>query len=309
MRVTTDVASLRSGFDGQILQPGDDGYDESRRIWNGMIDRHPAVIARCTAAADVAAAVRFGRSGGLEIAVRGGGHGVAGYAVPEGGLMVDLSPMNKVRVDADRRRAWVLRGGGGNFGVVTEFEFRLHRVGAATMTADLFFTPEAAPRALRRWRDLLPEAPRQATFTASAVTAGDLPFVPLELQGKAMVSIGFVWIGDPEQGQKLLPALREAGPVAERIRPLTYVELQQVDDNPQGHGRSRYWKSHYLRELGDDAIDAFVSRGDPTGEIDAALLASGDLQAWGGEIASTGHDESAFSHRDALVEFVARNGG
>ena len=387
MRVTTDVASLRSGFDGQILQPGDDGYDESRRIWNGMIDRHPAVIARCTAAADVAAAVRFGRSGGLEIAVRGGGHGVAGYAVPEGGLMVDLSPMNKVRVDADRRRAWVqggallgsldqasqrfglattagnvshtgvggltlgggmgwlarlhglacdnvesyevvtadgtierasatqnpdlfwgLRGGGGNFGVVTEFEFRLHRVGAATMTADLFFTPEAAPRALRRWRDLLPEAPRQATFTASAVTAGDLPFVPLELQGKAMVSIGFVWIGDPEQGQKLLPALREAGPVAERIRPLTYVELQQVDDNPQGHGRSRYWKSHYLRELGDDAIDAFVSRGDPTGEIDAALLASGDLQAWGGEIAATGHDESAFSHRDALVEFVARNG-
>jgi FAD/FMN-containing dehydrogenase len=382
-----DVATLRRGFVGQILMPGDDAYDETRRVWNGMVDSHPAIIARCAGTSDVAAAVRFGRRGDLEIGVRGGGHGIAGYAVPAGGLMIDLSLMNAVRVDPDRRRAWVqggallgaldqssqrvglattagnvshtgvggltlgggmgwlarqhglacdnvesyevvsadgtimratasensdlywsLRGGGGNFGVVTEFEFRLHRVGTATMTADLFYAPEDAPRAMRRWRDLLASAPLEATFTASAGTAGDLPFLPRERRGMPIVSVGFVWLGDPEQGQKLLPPLRETPPIAERIRPLTYLELQRIDDSPQGHSRRRYWKGHYLRELGDEAINAFVSRGAAAGAADLELLASGDLQAWGGAISSVGQHETAFSHRDALVEFVARAG-
>jgi FAD/FMN-containing dehydrogenase len=382
-----DVAALRRGFEGQLVMPGDDVYDETRRLWNGMVDKHPAVIARCAGPSDVVAAVRFGRSCGLDVGVRGGGHSVAGLAVPEGGLMIDLFLMNAVRVDSDRRRAWVqggallgaldhssqrfglattagnvshtgvggltlgggmgwlarqhglacdnvesyevvsadgtimrasasensdlfwgLRGGGGNFGIVTEFEFRLHRVGRATMTADLFYPPDSAPRAMQRWRDLLDGAPRQATFTASAGTSGDWPFLPYQWRGKTLVSIGFVWLGDPEQGQRLLPALRETRPIAERIRPLTYLELQRVDDSPQGYSRRRYWKGHYLRDLGDEAINAFVSRGASTSDADPALLASGDLQAWGGAIATIGQDETAFSHRDALVEFVARAG-
>ena len=382
-----DVAMLRQTLQGQILTPDDDAYDGARRVWNGMVDRRPAIIARCAGPSDVTAAVRFGSRTGLEIGVRGGGHGVAGHAVPDGGLMVDLSLMKAVRVDPDRRRAWVqggamlgaldqasqefglattagnvshtgvggltlgggmgwlarrfglacdnvesyevvcadgsktrasanenpdlfwgLRGGGGNFGVVTEFEFRLHRVGTAAMTVDLFYTPRNAAEAMRRWRDLLPDAPPQATFTASAGTAGDWPFLQSEHRGLPVVYLGYVWIGDPEDGRRLLPALRTVPPIGERIRTLTYVELQRIDDSPQGHSRRRYWKGHYLRELSDEAIDAFVSRGSPDGNGDPELLASGDLQAWGGAIAAVGDDESAFSHRDALVEFVARAG-
>jgi hypothetical protein len=202
---------------------------------------------------------------------------------------------------------WGLRGGGGNFGIVTEFEFRLHRVGRATFAADLFYTSADAPQAMRRWRDLLLDAPRQATFTASAGTAGDWPFLPREQWGQPVVSVGFVWIGDPQLGQRLLPPLRETPPLGERIRSLTYLELQRIDDSPQGHSRRRYWKGHYLSQLGDDAIEAFTSRGASEGG-DPELLASGDMQAWGGAIAAVGQHETAFSHRDALVEFVARAG-
>jgi FAD/FMN-containing dehydrogenase len=367
-----DSASIR-GFEGQILQPGDDGYDRARRVWNAMVDRRPALIARCSSPCDVAAAVRFGRSRGLEIGVRGGGHSVLGHAVPERGLMIDLSPLNAVRVDPDRRRAWVqggallgaldraaqpfglattagnvshtgvggltlgggmgwlarqfgltcdnvvefelvaadgeilrasasenadlywgLRGGGGNFGVVTRFEFRLHEVGRAALLAELFYRPEAAAAAMRRWRDLIAEAPRQATMTAWTGTAGRWQFLPVELHDQRLVGLGFVWIGDPDEGRRWLPALRDAAaPVAERIETLSYVDLQCIDDDTEGHLRRRYWKGHYLRELPDDAIDAFVSR-----------VGAGRMQSYGGEISAIGRGETAFAHRDALVEFV-----
>src|SRR5215216_98545 len=338
-----EVARLRRGFHGQVLLPDQDGYHTARQVWNAMVDRRPAVIARCASPADVAAAVRLGRTLGLEVGVRCGGHSVLGLSVPNGGLMIDLTPMGSVRVDPDRRRAWVaggallgdldratqpyglattagnvshtgvggltlgggmgwlarrfglacdnvtrfelvgadgellyaserehpelfwgLRGGGGNFGVVTEFEFDLHQVGTAALLVDLFYAPEDAPGALGRWRELLAEAPRQATLTAWVGTAGELPFLPPALWGRPLASVGYVWVGDPDQGRKLLPALRDGTPTAaERVQELTYLELQTVDDERQRPGQlRRYWKGHYLRDLDDAAIDAFLSRGD-----------------------------------------------
>jgi FAD/FMN-containing dehydrogenase len=380
-----DLARLRQRFEGQVLLPEEPGYHEARQVWNAMVDRRPAVIARCVSPTDVAAAVGFARAHDLELGVRCGGHSVLGISVPDGGLMVDLTPLRVVRVDPDRRRAWVaggallgdldraaqpfglattagnvshtgvggltlgggmgwlarrfglacdnvarfqlvtadgevlhasrsenadlawgLRGGGGNFGVVTEFEFALHQVGTAALLVDLFYTPQDAPAALRRWRELLAEAPRQATLTAWAGTTGAFPFLPPKLHGRPMASVGYVWVGDPDQGRGLLQALRRgAPPLAERIQELSYLELQRIDDAAHRHGVRRYWKGHFLRELGDDAIDAFLARGDTDGRGDPALLPYASLQSYGGAVADVGDDETAFGHRDALVEFVA----
>jgi FAD/FMN-containing dehydrogenase len=378
-----DVAQLRHRFQGQVLLPGQDGYEQARRVWNAMVDhRRPAVIARCASPADVAAAIAFARQHELELGVRCGGHSVLGLSVPDGGLMIDLTPMGSVRVDPDRRRAWVgggallgdldratqpyglattagnvshtgvggltlgggmgwlarrlglacdnvvrfqlvtaegellhasgrenpelfwgLRGGGGNFGVVTEFEFELHQVGTAALLVDLFYTPQDAPGALRRWRELIAEAPPQATLTAWVGTAGELPFLAPALWNRPLASVGYVWVGDPDQGRELLPSLREGTPAtAERVQELSYLELQTMDDEAHRHGLlRRYWKGHYLRDLDDGAIEAFLSRGDG----DPALLPSGSLQSYRGAIAAVGDHETAFGHRDALVEFVA----
>jgi FAD/FMN-containing dehydrogenase len=382
-RTATDVAPLGRGFDGQVLLPGEDGYDQARQVWNAMVDLRPAVIARCASPGDVAATVRFATARGLELGVRGGGHSVLGVAVPDSGLMMDLSAMGAVRVDPDRRRAWVqggallgaldraaqqfglattagnvshtgvggltlgggmgwlarrfglacdnvvrfelvgadgervqasaqenpelfwgLRGGGGNFGVVTEFEFALHPVGTAAMIVDLVYPQDKAADALARWRELLGEASARATLTAWVGTAGPWPFLPSELHGRPVATIGYVWVGDPDEGRDLAGALRTGRQVAERVQELSYVDLQTIDDTPQRHRLRRYWKGHYLRELGDDATEAFLSRGQGDGDGDAALLPSGSLQGYGGAIAAVDDDATAFSHRDALVEFV-----
>jgi FAD/FMN-containing dehydrogenase len=380
-----DLARLRHRFEGQVLLPDEDGYHQARRVWNAMVDRRPAVIARCASPADVAAAVGFARTRDLEIGVRCGGHSVLGISVPEGGLMVDLTPLRSVHVDPERRRArvqggallraldratqayglattagnvshtgvggltlgggmgwlarryglacdnvarfqlvtadgellhaserehpelfWGLRGGGGNFGVVTEFEFMLHQVGTAALLVDLFYGPQDAPGALRTWRELLADAPREATLTAWVGTTGPWPSLPPELHGRPLASVGYVWVGDPDQGRGLLPALRQGAPSqAERVQELSYLELQQMGDAAHQHGVRRYWKGHYLREFDDAAIEAFLARGDGDGEGDPALLPYADLQSYGGAVADVGNEETAFSHRDALVEFVA----
>ena len=359
MTTTGDPGTLRDRLDGQLLLAGDPGYDEARTVWNAMVDRRPRMIVRCASVGDVVAAVRTARDLDLEIGVRCGGHGVVGLAVPEDGLMIDLTPLGSVRVDPAARRAWVqggallgaldrtaqehglattagnvshtgvggltlgggmgwlarqygltcdnvesfemvtaagavvrasrdenpelfwgLRGGGGNFGVVTEFELRLHPVGTQALVAELSFPAEGAAPVLRGWRDLATEAPRRATFTASVTNAPALPGEP----AGGLATVGFVWIGDPDEGRRLLPALRALGtPVDEQVHEMTYLDLQTREDTPQGHERRRYWKGHYLQELPDEAIDVLLRRGTDDGRGEG--LPNVSLQAYGGAIA------------------------
>jgi FAD/FMN-containing dehydrogenase len=362
-------------FGGEIVMPGDESYDRNRVVWNGIVDRRPAAILRCASSRDVVAAVRFAREAGLEIAVRCGGHSVLGLSVPDGGVMIDLSPMSAVRVDPAQRKAWVgggsllknldvaaeehglattagnvshtgvggltlgggmgwlarqfglscdnveactvvtadgrivrasdseypdlfwgLRGGGGNFGIVTEFEFRLHPIVGRVLVVGLDFDAADAPEAMRRWRDLLPDAPRAATLTASAVTAGDRP----------IVTLGYIWVGDVDDGRRYLSSLRELGtPKTERVTEMSYVDLQCMSDNPNGYGQRRYSKGHYLTELSDAAIEAFLARGLSASATDPdwTRVPYGGFQAYGGAIADVGDDDGAFSYRGTLVEF------
>jgi len=176
---------------------------------------------------------------------------------------------------------------------------------------DLFYPAGAAEPALRGWRDLIPDAPRQATFTAWVGTCGEWPHVPAELHGRPVASAGYVWVGDPAEGRRLLPALRAAGspavsPVAERIQELTYLELQRMDDSDQNHAVRRYWKGHYLPAFPDEAIRAFLARGaDGSDDADAGYLPGASLQSYGGAIAEVPDGASAFSQRGTFVEFVA----
>ena len=364
--VIEDVPGAASGRPRpamSLLRQGDPGYDRARTVWNAMVDRCPRVIARCASAGDVVAAVRIARELDLEIGVRCGGHSVLGLAVPDDGLMIDLTPMDAVRVDPARRRAvvqggallgaldraaqryglattagnvshtgvggltlgggmgwlarqyglacdnvisyrvvtasgrvlrasraehpdlyWGLRGGGGNFGVVVEFEFRLHPTGTRALVAEHTFGPEQAVAALRGWRDLAVGAPRPATFTASV--------------RDGRVTAGFVWTGDPRRGRLLAAELGALGePLARRVAETSYLDLQRRDDTPQGHAKRRYWKGHYLRALPDAAIGALL-----TGEDDGPSVS---LQAHGGAIADVPDDATAFGHRDTAFEYVA----
>jgi FAD/FMN-containing dehydrogenase len=387
--VPSTLRALDDRLDGHVLLPGDPGYDEARTVWNAMIDRRPRLIVRAASVGDVVAAVRTARELDLEIGIRCGGHSVVGQAVPEGGLMLDLTPFGAVQVDPAARRAWAqggallgalddaaqlhglattagnvshtgvggltlgggmgwlarrygltcdnvvsfelvtaagevvrasadenpelfwgLRGGGGNFGVVTGFELTLHPVGTQALLVELDFAADAGGAAdvVRGWRDLSATSPRDATFIAGVATGAS---------GRGVATVGYVWVGDPGEGQELLPALRALGPsagvaLAERVRPMSYLELQRIDDTERGHERRRYWKGHYLRSLPDEAIDLLlargVRRGGPDGSVPPGLLPNVSLQAYGGAIAEVPDDATAFSHRGARFEFVAAKG-
>jgi FAD/FMN-containing dehydrogenase len=197
-----------------------------------------------------------------------------------------------VRASADEHPDlfWGLRGGGGNFGIVVEFEFRLHPVGTRTLVAELSFPLDRAAAALRGWRDLAEEAARPATMTAGV--SGDT------------VTLGYVWVGDPEAGRAMLPALRSIGAASgEVVREHSYLELQTSDDDTEGHAYRRYWKGHYLPGLPDGAIGALLDR-DPAD----ATVPSVSLQAYGGAIADVDDDATAFSHRRTRFEYVAAAG-
>ncbi|HET9141555.1 FAD-binding oxidoreductase [Actinophytocola sp.] len=353
-------------LDGQLLRPGDAGYDESRTVWNGMIDRRPRMIVRAAGVADVVTAVRTARDLDLELGVRCGGHSGMGFAVPQDGLMIDLTPMGGVHVDPAARRArvqggallgaldraaqrhglattagnvshtgvggltlgggmgwlarqyglacdnvlsytmvtadgdvvrasraerpdlfWGLRGGGGNFGIVTEFEFRLHPAGTRALVAEYTFPLDKAIAALRAWRDLNAEAPREATFTAAIGADGN-------------VVLGFVWVGDPVGAGRLARRFAALGrPAASSVTEMSYVDLQCRDDTVARHSLRRYAKGHYLKEFPDGAIEAFVHGG----TSDGGFRPNVGLQAYGGAIADVPDEDAAFSHRGTLFEF------
>ncbi|MBQ1028847.1 FAD-binding oxidoreductase [Micromonospora sp. C97] len=361
-------------FDGRVLTPGDPGYDAARTVWNAMVDRQPRMIVQAASVTDVVAAVRLARDLDLEIGVRCGGHNVAGFAVPANGLMIDLTPLNGVRVDPIRRRArvqggallgaldrasqpyglattagnvshtgvggltlgggmgwlarqhglacdnvvsytmvtadgkvvtasrtenpdlyWGLRGGGGNFGIVTDFDFHLHHIGTRTLVTEFDFRAEDAVPVLKGWRDLNAVAPREATFTADVHDTASGP----------IATVGFVWVGDPAPGLRLLPAMRALGrPVAERVTTPSYLQLQQRDDTVGGHAYRRYSSAHYLRRFPTAAIEAFLLRG--AADLHAGTHLPGvGLQAHGGAIADVADADAAFSHRGTAFEFGA----
>jgi FAD/FMN-containing dehydrogenase len=316
---------------GRLLRAGDAGYDEARRVWNGMIDRRPALIARCTGAGDVMAAVRFARSHEILVSVKGGGHNITGNAVCEGGLMIDLSPMKGMRIDPRQHTAraeagltwgefnretqafglattggvvsttgiagltlggglgwlmskhglscdnllsadivtaegkfltasaeqnadlfWGLRGGGGNFGVVTSFEYRLHPLDPV-LGGMVIYPRDKAREVLRFYRDYARTCPDELTAFAAMMTSPE---------GAPVVAMVAGHIGDLAEGEKLMAPIRRFGsPLADTIAPITYVQLNSLLDAavPYG-GVQRYWKSSFLKELGNDVLDILVDR-------------------------------------------------
>ncbi len=369
------VRDLESAFDGTILRPTDEGYDDGRTVWNAMIDRRPAVIARCASVADVIAAVNFGRENGLRTAVKGGGHNIGGKAVCDDGLMIDLSRMDAVDVDpeaaavrveagatwadvdhetqtfglattgglvsttgvagltlgggngwlartyglsidnlrsvdlvtatGDLVRAsdgensdlfWGIRGGGGNFGIVTSFEFDLHEVGPEVLSGLIIHPFDDARDVFRFHRDFVADAPDAVTCHAAVITAPPAPFLPEDVHGSLVVALVVCYSGAIEDGEDALRPLREFGdPIADAVGPQPYVETQQMLNDAYAPGRRNYWKSHFFDDLSDDAIDTLLRHA----ETASSPFTSVVLEAMGGAIERVDPAETAYPHREA----------
>ena len=377
---TIDLAELRPRFRGELIAPTDGArYDAARAVFNGMFDRRPALIARATGAADVIAAVAFTRARGLPLAVRGGGHSVAGYSAVDGGVVVDLGPMKGIRVDPAARRArvqagvtwgeldretqafglattggrvtstgvagftlgsgsgwlerlhglacdnllsadvvtadgrlvtasatenedlfWGLRGGGGNFGIVTEFELRLHPIGPIVLAGLLLHPREKAPEVYRFYRHFMTEAPPEVGGGIVMLHAPPAPFVPQAMQGKAAVGIVVAWFGPLERGAAALAPLRAfAAPPVDIVQPMPYVALQSLLDGSQPPGRRNYWRSENLTGLPDEAIDALISRGASATSPFTNLI----LQPVGGAVAAVPEDATPLGGRSAPWQY------
>lgn len=336
-----NVDELREEFGGSLVGPRDEGYDQARRIWNGAIDKRPGLIAQCADTSDVVAAVRWARDHDIEIAVRGGGHGVAGNALSDGGIVIDCSAMTAVEVDPVRRIArvdagvllgdltratqahelavpagivshtgvagltlgggigwlmrrfgltcdnllaaevvtangetvrasedenpdllWGLRGGGGNFGIVTSFEFRCHPVGPTVLAGPVLWAAEDAAELLPFYREFAHAAPDDITTISLIRRAPAAPWVPEELHGRPVVIIAFCYSGSLDAGERTIEPLRRWGrPLLDAVGPRDLTEYHYLFDGSVPHGLGYYWKSHYLRDLTREAIDAFVERG------------------------------------------------
>jgi FAD/FMN-containing dehydrogenase len=366
---------FRASLRGQLIEPHDAAYDGARALWNAMIDRRPALIARCLGVADVMAALAFARAHGLPLAVRGGGHNIAGSALCDQGLVIDLSAMRGVRIDARARRAqvdggatlrdldheaqafglatplginsttgvagltlgggfgwlsrrfgmtidnllaadvvtadgrlphtnaeqhpelfWALRGGGGNFGVITRFEFALHPVGPQ-VTAGLVVFPQAEAQAvLRRYRALAATLDNATTVWAVLRQAPPLPFLAPAHHGSAMLALALCSTQPADAAAATLARVRALGtPIGEHVGAVPYTAWQQAFDALLVPGARNYWKSHNFTALGDDAIDTMVAYAGtvPTGQCEIFLA------QMGGKVGAIGAAATAYPHRDA----------
>ncbi len=364
----TAIVAFKSNLRGQVLCPGDNGYDDARKVYNGMIDKWPAIIARCTGVADVIAAVNFARTNNLLLSVRGGGHGVAGNAVCEGGLMIDLSPMKGIRVNpvghtvraeagvtwgeldretqafglattggiysgtgiagltlgggigylnrkyalacdnlisadvvtADGRFLlasasenadlyWALQGGGGNFGVVTSFEYRIHSVGPV-LGGMVMYPLERAKDVLNFYREFTRTAPDELRVDA---VVGALPPGP-------GVAIIVCYCGPIEEGERMVRPLREfRSPVADTIAVVSYATVQTLLDAALPPGNLNYWKSNFFKDLSDEAIEALVDHVSDLPALPSTVASMVAIEHLGGAISRVGQTQTAFSHRDA----------
>ena len=372
--VTLDPAAL-GRFEGDVLKEGDAGYDDARKLFNGMIDRKPAVIARCTGAGDVVAAVNLAREQSVPLSVYGGGHGVTGSAVVDAGICIDLRTMNRVDVDADQRIArieggarwgeidaatqehglavtggrmsdtgvgglalgsgsgwlerklgftcdnlvkaevvtadgrqvvasedenpdlfWGLRGGGGNFGVVTAFHLRLHPIGPIVLGGMLMWPAPMANDLVRFYRDFVADAPDEVGTGMAFITAPPEEFVPEPVRGQPIVAVICCYAGDPAEGEEVMRPLREFGPPGmDMVDRIPYVAVQQLIDPPNPKGKLNYWSADFLAELPDKAADTFVEHAtNPVSPMSQMLLLPG-----GGAIARVPDDATAFGQRNA----------
>jgi FAD/FMN-containing dehydrogenase len=371
------VATLSAALRGTVLLPDEPAYDAARGIWNAMIDRRPAMIVRCAHADDVPAAIQFARDKGLELSIRGGGHNVAGFAVCDEGLTIDMSAMTKVVVDAGRRRAyvepgatladvdratqahglatpigvnsttgiagltlgggfgwltrrhgltidnlvaadvvtadgrqhhvhahenvdlfWAIRGGGGNFGVVTQFEFRLHPVGPEVLAGLMVFPFDQARQVLTRYRDFIDVAPEDLNVWVVLRKAPPLPFLPEAVHGRDIVALAVFDAGDPSEAEHRIEPLRGfAAPRWEHVGRQPYLAWQQTFDPLMAPGARNYWKSHNFTSLNDGAIDAVIEFAgrlpSPQSQIAVELLAGAANRI---PAAAT-----AYAHRDARL--------
>ena len=371
----TAIEKLRSDLRGELLQPADDGYDAVRQVWNGMIDKRPGLIARCTGVADVLASVRFAREHDLLVAVKGGGHNVAGTALCDGGLVIDLSTMKGVHVDPASRVAraqpgltlgdldhetqafglavpagivsttgiagltvgggfgwitrkfgltcdnllsaqvvtaegelltasdqenedlfWGIRGGGGNFGIVTSFEYSTQPVGPTVLAGMVAYPMSKGREVLKFYRDFIAASPEELGTVVALRLAPPAPFIPQELHGKPIVAVFACYVGAIDEGERVLKPLRELGPpAADVITPKPFIAHQSMLDPMQPAGRNYYWKSHDLPGLSDGAIDTLLTHAQ-TITSPHTIVAMFNL---GGAASRVAEDATAYSHRSA----------
>lgn len=372
------LESLAGALRGVLMPPDGDGYDEARTIWNAMIDRRPGAIVRCAGAADVIRAVNFARDHDLLVSVHGGGHNIAGNAVCDSGLMIDLSPMKSVHVDpqghtvrvepgvtlgeldnetqafglatpvginsttgvagltlgggfgwisrkfgmsvdnllsadvvtadGELRRAsenenadlfWAIRGGGGNFGVVTSFEFKLHPVGPEVLSGLVFHPQSAAPELLPKWRRFVAEAPDELTCWVVLRQAPPLPFLAEDVHGTDVLIFAACYVGDMAEGERALAPLRGYGkPIADVIAPHPFVGWQTAFDPLLTPGARNYWKSHDFTDIGEAAAGTILEY--------AGRLPSPECEIFIGHLGAAVNrvavDATAYPHRDS--EFI-----
>jgi FAD/FMN-containing dehydrogenase len=379
----TAIRELKAAVRGPVLQPEDDGYDDARTVYNAMIDRHPGIIVRPTGAADVLAAVNFAREQELLVAVKGGGHNVAGLAVCDDGLMIDLGLMSSVRVDPDARTArvgpgarlgdldhetapfglvapagvvsitgvaglalgggfgylcrkhgmtvdnllsvdlvtadgdlvhasedehpelfWGIRGGGGNFGIVTSFEFELHEL-EEVLAGLIIYPADEAHSVVRSWWEFISEAPDELSVWLNFSHAAPEPFIPEKYHGERILSVIPIYSGDVEEGWDVIAPLRELGdPIADTVEPRRFVDWQQAFDESYPAGERYFWKSHNFTSPSVEALDHItdyaVSPPTPDTRVSVTHL--------GGAVNRVPTDATAYPHRDAdfLVNITTR---